>query len=256
MEKSLIHSVVPFPASYEASVIPEPGIGAFDLPTALVTPKSSSVLKLDSFVSSRRSYKLNAPLFQSCSKCIRIISFVTDQMLGCFSKLIDRLLNQCYLMWGGRGNGHSQRNTSAICHHHELGALSSLRFPDFWAPFFAETKVPSMKTSAQSIWPFLSSLRIKVRQIFSQTPCSSQSFSRLQQVLGLGYFSGKSFHLAPVRRIQRIPSKTNRLFFQGLPLLFSFGSSGPISFHCFSVTYIARLIGLIPPMNLLSANHL
>jgi hypothetical protein len=39
-------------------------------------------------------------------------------------------------------------------------------------------------------------------------------------------------------------------------LLFSFGSNGPISFHCFSVTYIARLIGLIPPMNLLSANHL
>lgn len=255
MEKSLIHSVVPFPSGYETSVIPEPGIGAFDLPAAFVTPKGPSILKLDSLVSSGRSDKLNAPFFQSCSKCIRIIGFVTHQMFGRFAKLIDRLLNKRYLMWTGRGKGHSQRNTSAIRHHHELGALSSLRFPDFGAPFFAETNVPSMKTSAQSIWPFLSSLRMKVRQIFSQTPCSSHSFSRLQQVLGLGYFSGKSFHLAPVRRIQRIPSNTNRLFFQGLPLLFSFGSSGPISFHCFSVTYIARLIGL-PPMNLLSANQL
>jgi hypothetical protein len=159
-------------------------------------------------------------------------------------------------MWTGRGNGHSQRNTSAIRHNHELGALTPLGFPDFWAPFFAETNVPSIKHSLQSIWPRLSSLRIKVRHIFSQTPCSSHIFNRLQQVLGLGYFSGRSFHLAPVRRTQRIPSKTKRLFCQGRPLLFNFGSNGSISFHCFSVKYIARLIGLIPPMNLLSANHL
>ena len=256
MEKSLIHLIVPFPSNHKASVISKPSIGAFDLPATSVTSERPSILKLYSFVRSGWSDKFNAPLFQSCSKCVRIIGFVTHQMFGRFAKLINRLLNERYLMWTGRGKGHSQRNTSAICHHHELGALSSLRFPDFWAPFFAETKVPSMKTSAQSIWPFLSSLRMKIRQIFSQTPCSSQSFNRLQQVLGLGYLSGKSFHLAPVRRIQRIPSNTNRLFFQGLPLLFSFGSSGPISFHCFSVTYIARLIGLIPPMNLLSANHL
>ena len=171
-----MHSIVPFPMGHEAPVIPEPSIGAFDLPAASVTPKGPSILKLDSFISSGRSDKLNAPFFQSCSKCIRIIRFVAHQMFGCFAKLIDRLFNKRYLMWTGRGKGHSQRNTSAIRHHHELGALSSLRFPDFWAPFFAETKVPSMKTSAQSIWPFLSSLRIKIRQILSQTPCSSQSF--------------------------------------------------------------------------------
>ena len=256
MEKSLIYSIVPFPTDHKAPVISKPGIGAFDFPATPVTPKSSSILKLYSFVSSRRSYKLNTPFFQSCAKCIRIIRFVTHQMFGRFAKLIDRLLNKRYLMWTGRGKGHSQRNTSAIRHHHELGALSSLRFPDFWAPFFADTKVPSIKHSLQSIWPRLSSLQMKVRQIFSQTPCSSHSFNRLQQVLGLGYFSGKSFHLAPVRRIQRMPSTTNRLFFQGRPLLFSFGSNGSISFHCFSVKYIARLIGLFPPMNSLSANQL
>lgn len=256
MEKSLIHSVVPFPTGHKTPVISEPSVGAFDLPAASVTPKSSSILKLYSFVPSGRSHELNAPFFQPCSKCVRIISFVTHQMFGCFAKLINRLFNKRYLMWTGRGKGHSQRNTSAIRHHHELGALSSLRFPDFWAPFFADTKVPSMKHSLQSIWPRLSSFRMKVRQIFSHTPCSSHNFNRLQQVLGLGYFSGKSFHLAPVRRIQRMPSITNRLFFQGRPLLFSFGSNGPISFHCFSVKYIARLIGLIPPMNSLSANQL
>ena len=159
-------------------------------------------------------------------------------------------------MWTGRGKGHSQKNTSVIRHHHELGTLPPLGFTDFWASFFSDTKVLSTKHSLQSIWPRLSSFRMKVRQVFSQTPCSSHSLNRLQQVLGLGYFSGKSFHLAPIRRIQRLPSSTNRLFFQGRPLFFSFGSNGPISFHCFSVKYIARLIGLIPPMNSLSANHL
>ena len=255
MEKSLIHSVVPFQTGYKAPVIPEPSTGAFDFQATSVTPKRSSILKLYSFVPSGRSRKLNTPFFQPCSKCVRIVSFVTHQMFGGFAKLIDCLFYKRYLMWTGRGKGHSQRNTSAICHHHELGTLPPLGFPDFWAPFFANTKVPSMKHSLQSIWPRLSSFRMKVRQIFSQTPCSSHSFNRLQQVLELGYFSGKSFHLAPVRRIQRMPSITNRLFFQGRPLLFSFGSNGPISFHCFSVKYIARLIDL-PPMNPLSANQL
>ena len=244
MEKSLIHFVVPFPACHKAPVISKPSIGAFDFPAALVTPKSPSILKLYSFVLPRRRHKFNASVFKFFSEGIRIISFVTHQMLGCFPELINRLFNQRYLMWTGRGNGHSQRNTSAVRHNHELGALATLGFPDFWAPFFAETKVPSIKHSLQSIWPLLSSLRIKVRHIFSQTPCSSHNFNRLQQVLGLGYFSGRSFHLAPVRRIQRMPSKTKRLSFQGRPLLFNFGSSGSTAFHCFSVKYIARLIGL------------
>jgi hypothetical protein len=43
------------------------------------------------------------------------------------------------------------------------------------------------------------------RQIFSQTPCSSQSRSRRQQVEGRGYFSGKSCHRAPLRKVHRIP---------------------------------------------------
>jgi len=155
--------------------------------------------------------KLCAPLLQLGPEGVRIIRFVANKVLRRLPKLIDRLLDKRYLMWGGRGNGYPQRNTSA-----------------------------------QSIWPFLSSLLMKIRQTFSQTPCSSHNFNRLQQVLGLGYFSGKSFHLAPVRRIQRMASNTNRLSFQGLPLFFSFGSNGPISFHSFSVMYIARLIGLYP----------
>ena len=252
MEKSLIHFIVPFPACDKASVIAKPGNRPFDLPTAFIAPERSAVLKFLSFVLPRRRNKLNALLLKIFSKLIRVICFVSNQTLGFFAQLINRFINQCHLMWTGRGKGHSQRNTLAISHHHELRPLAPLGFPDFWAPFFAETKVPSIKHSAQSISPFLSSFLIKVRQIFSHTPSSSHSLSRLQQVLGLGYFSGKSFHRAPVLKIQRIPSSTKRLFFQGRPLLFNFGSNGSISFHCFSVKYIARLMGFITSMSPLS----
>jgi len=243
MEKSLIHFVVMFPTGNKPSVIAQPCNGPFNFPTALVTSEGTSILKFAFSAASIWNDQLNSLLSKSLTKFLRIISFVTHQVLGCFTKLINRLFNKSYLMWTGRGNGHSQRNTLAIRHHHELGTLAPLGFADFWAPFFAETNVPSIKHSLQSIWPLLSSLRIKVRHIFSQTPCSSHIFNRLQQVLGLGYFSGRSFHLAPVRRIHRMPSKTKRLFFQGRPLLFNFGSNGSITFHCFSVKYIARLIG-------------
>jgi hypothetical protein len=69
-------------------------------------------------------------------------------------------------------------------------------------------------------------------------PWSSQSRKRRQQVLGEGYRSGKSFHRAPLRSTQRIPSKQGRLAI-GLgppnaePL--GNGNSGAINAHCASV---------------------
>ena len=257
MEKSLIHFVVMFPASNKAPVVAEPSDGAFNLPASFITPESSAILGLRfAPILPVWSHKLDTLFSKFGAKLIRVIRFVTHQSFGFLAQLINRLVNQRYLMWTGRGKGHSQRNTLAISHHHELRTLAPLGFSDFWAPFFADTKLPSIKHSAQLIWPRLSSLLMKVRQIFNQTPSSSHILSRLQQVLGLGYFSGRSFHLAPVRKIQRIPSSTKRLFCQGRPLLFSSGKSGSISFHCFSVRYTARLIGLFPPMYLLSANQL
>src|SRR5262249_18545773 len=109
-------------------------------------------------------------------------------------------------------------------------------------PFLAGMKVASMKHSLQRIRPrSLSSVR-KVLQILSQTPCSSHSFRRRQQVLGLAYSSGRSTQRAPVRRIQRIPSKTFRLFAQGRPLLRCRGSSGAIFSHCRSEMSFWRAI--------------
>jgi hypothetical protein len=61
-----------------------------------------------------------------------------------------------------------------------------------------------------------------------------------QQVEGLEYLFGKSAQGAPVRRTQRIPSKTLRLSAQGLPPFFDFlgfGNNASIFFHCSFVNF-------------------
>ena len=64
-----------------------------------------------------------------------------------------------HVVW--QRNGHSQRNTSPIWHHHGLGTLAPLGFADFLGPLFTETNVPSIKHSLQLNWIFLSSLCMK-----------------------------------------------------------------------------------------------
>jgi hypothetical protein len=165
-------------------------------------------------------------------------------------------VRQRHLMRGGRVKGHSQRNTLAVRQNHELRALAPLGFADFRPPFLAGMKLPSMKHSAHWIWLFLSNSWMKARQTLSQRPVSSHIRRRLQHVLGLGYFSGKSFHRAPVRKIQRMPSNTRRLSFQGLPLLFNLGSRGSIFRHCQSLKYTARLIGAPPISHCIKKRYL
>lgn len=257
MEKSLIHFVVMFPSSYKTSVVAKPSNSTFDFPSASISSQCSTVLGLGFTAPlAMRRHKLNALLLEFFAKAIRIISFVTDHSLRFFTQTLNRFMGQFHFRRTGRVKGHSQRNTLAVCQYHELRALATLGFADFEAPFLAATKVPSIKLSPHWIRLFLSKVSINLRQIFNHVPSSAHILSRLQHVLGLGYLSGKSFHRAPVRRIHKIPSRVSRLFFHGRPLLFSLGNSGSMRFHCFSVKYIARLIGLVPPMNLLSANHL
>src|SRR6202166_2939970 len=120
----------------------------------------------------------------------------------------------------------SQRNTLAVDHHHPLRPLAPLGFSDSAAPFFAEAKLPSKKDSLQSSCPRSFNSLKNVRQIFNQTPCSSQSRSRRQQVEGCGYFSGNSCKRAPLRRIHRIPSSTWRFSIHGRPPLRCGGGLG------------------------------
>jgi hypothetical protein len=111
----------------------------------------------------------------------------------------------------------SQRKTRAVDHHHPLRSLAPLGLADPGAPFFAGAKLPSRKASLQLIWCRSLSSPRKVRQIFSQTSCSSQSRNLRQQVEGEGNSSGKSCQRAPLRNIHKMPSSTLRSGAGGRP---------------------------------------
>lgn len=235
MHKSLIHLIVGFPTNYQTSVVAQPRHRSFNFPSMSIAAKRSTILNFFTRTISWRYDQINSAAFKICSQAFRIVSFVADQTLGLTRQFSDRCLDRDLFVRTCSVKGHCQRNSFAVRHHHKLRTLATPCVVDFRAPFLATIKWPSIKHCAHWIRRRLSNSRMKLSQIFSQTPWSSQSLKRLQQVLGLGYCFGKSFHRAPLRNTQRIPSRTSRFFFQGRPLLFNLGNNGSIFSHCFSL---------------------
>src|SRR6202521_643020 len=212
-----------------------------------------------------RHDQFDTPLPQAFAQRIAVIGFVGDyphRLLPRSARVMtppypdrrERRFRECDFPRGCRVKGVSQRNTAAVDHHHPLRPLAPLGFSDSAAPFFAGAKLPSKNDSLHfNCWRSFSSLR-NVRQMFNQTPRSSQSRNRRQQVEGCGNFSGKSCQRAPLRKIQRIPSSTRRFSIHGRPplrCLGGLGSKGAIFFHCASVSNAPdRAIG--PPSALLT----
>ena len=225
--------------------ISEPRKRSFNPPSFSIAPQLSAVLRLGLFpVTSMRNDQVYFQVFKLLTKWIGVVSFICDKSFRplfrattAWARNVDRFqcfFGQLYFRWRGRGKEASQRNTLAVDHHHPLCALSLFGFSNARAPFFAGAKLPSIKASSQSSTPFSSSMERNLRHTSSQTPWSSQSRNRRQQVEGLGYRSGKSCHRAPVRRIHNMPSKTSRLSVGGRPPFGFFrgsGSSGCSSFH-------------------------
>jgi hypothetical protein len=114
--------------------------------------------------------------------------------------------------------------------------------------------VASTNASSQSRTPFSSSSERKTRHMSLRTPASYQSLRRRQHVEGSGYSVGRSRHLAPVLRTQRIPSKQARSSAGGRPPLGLGGRggiNGLIFSHCSSVNIGFRTPIGSPPMSLL-----
>src|SRR5579883_1143577 len=250
----------------QATEVPQPGEGALDRPASLVAPEHTAVLRrLAVAVRAMRRDQQDAPPSQPLAQRVAVIALVGNHphrflprtarpMPPAYADRGERRLREPDFRRGRRTKVVPQRNSAAVDHPHPLPPLASLGFADFEAPFLAGAKLPSRNDSLQSNCArSFSSLR-NARQIFNQTPCSSQVRSRRQQVEGWGYFSGKSCQRAPLRRIQRMPSSTWRFSIQGRPPrrdLGNFGSKGAIFFHCASVSNgPLRAIG--PPSALLT----
>jgi hypothetical protein len=235
-------------AHYQASKITKPCKCALHLPALSISSELSAILRLIIFSVSAVWYNhIYFQMLKALSKWITVISLIADQPLRSLfrptsartrnANRVKSLFGKLYFRRGCRGKDASQRNTLAVDHHHPLCSFALFGFSNASAPFFAGAKLPSMKASSQSSSPFASSMDRNLRHTSSQTPWSSQRRSRLQHVAGLGYRSGKSCHLAPVRSTHNMPSSTCRLSILGRPpfrLALGLGSSGSSSFHCSS----------------------
>ncbi len=236
---------------HQTSEVAEPTDGALDDPAPSATPQLAPVLRgRTNTILLVWADQLDAAAPQAVPQRIAVVGFVGNHPRGLLPgppgtmppPYVDRRqrpLCEPDFRRGCRVKVVSQRNTRAVDHHHPLRPLAPLGFSDSAAPFFAGAKLPSRNDSLHfNCWRSFNSLR-NARQMFNQTPCSSQSRSRRQHVEGCGYFSGKSCHRAPLRRIHRIPSSTRRFSIHGRPprrCLGGLGSKGAILFHCASVS--------------------
>ena len=266
MKKSFVDDNRAIVANDQAAIIAEPSEGAFYLPAPPVAAQRSAILggRLAA-IPAMRNDQFNASRGQLRAQRIAVKGtignypphFLTGPsaaMLPGHADRRERFFREPDFVGGRRVKLLSQRNTLAVDHHHPLRALAPLGFSDFRAPFFAGAKLPSRNDSLQSSCSRWFNSAKKARQMVSQIPCSSQSRNRRQQVLGEGNSSGKSCQRAPLRKIQRIPSRTLRAFAGGRPPrrdLRTGGSKGWIFSHWASVsTRPYRAIG--PPSALLS----
>jgi hypothetical protein len=237
------------PSYHQSSVITYPGKSPLSRPAAFITAHFTAIVIFFVFIIPPiRADHIYTPFSQTLPQGITVISFIPDQTVGFLLRPASLFSGDCYGIQGflrefdfARGRRRKvvpQRNSLAVDHHHPLRALPPLGWPDTVAPFLAGAKLPSINASLQSNCCFSSSSPKKARQILSHTPCSSQTFSRLQQVDAEGYCFGKSAHGAPVRSTHNIPSKTPLLFAQGRPPCFptgTLGNNASIFSHCASV---------------------
>jgi len=251
MKECAINKNTPIPTHDEAATVADPGEGTFNSPAFLVTTQFSAVMILFSLVViSIRANQFNAALGQSFPQWIAVIALISNQSLRVLSGATapltrdsdrtQRFFKERDFAGARRRQVVPQRNSLAVDHHHPLRAFAPLGWPNAGAPFFAGAKLPSTNDSLQSSWPRSSSSARNARQALTQISCSSQSLNRRQQVDALAYCFGISAHGAPVRKTQRIPSNTFRLFTQGRPpfrFSLGLGKKGSTFTHCSSVNF-------------------
>jgi len=252
MKECTIYNNIAIPADNKAPGICQPRECPLNLIAAPVTPQLTAIMVLLLLVIIPvGANKFDAPIGQASAKRVTVITFVGNKPFGILpwtasvftrhNDIIQRFFKERRLVRGRRVQVVPQRNSLAVDHHHPLRAFPPLGFPDAGAPFLAGAKLPSINDSLQSSCFFSSSSERNTLHAVIHTSCSSHSFSLRQHVEGLGYSLGRSCQGAPVRNIQRMPSKTLRLFAQGLPpflLALGFGKSFSSLLHCSSVSSI------------------
>lgn len=230
----------------EPPEVVEPADGAFDFPTASVTPELATVLcPFANTFPTVRADEINASFGKPLAQRIAIGSFVVDQLVGDVGRRrrIQQRLDKIHFGVVGCLDVDRQRQPLGVGQDHDLGPLATLGLADMFAPFLAGENVPSAKPSRQSILPRLSSLRSNRFQAWSSVPLAVHPTKRRQQVAYEGKRGGKSFQRAPLRSIHKTPSKQARGSAIGRPPLMlglGFEKRSAISSQCSSLSSACR----------------
>jgi len=192
----------------------QPGEKPFDFPAAFIPPQLPSVL---SFwlrpVAAMWRDQLNAVLFQKIIiELVTVIGFVANEFfrLSGNEKAVKCRFRQRHFMRRSTCKAGGDRKTGSVRNCHDPAPFAPFCPPDCIAPFFAETKLPSMNASRRSMPPRSCKSTANSSTMRRNTPAFLQCWNRRWQVWCGGYRSGKSFHGAPVRSTHKMPFSTSR----------------------------------------------
>ena len=238
-----------FVSHHESAKVLQPGKQSFDLPASAVATQYAPILgRWPRSILPVRGDELNALFRERRVQRIAVVGKIPDQSFGRIvgEALLDSVLSKGDFMRTSRRRVDGDRSASAVCHCHELRTLAPLGLADASAPFFALTKVASMKHSAKSSLPRLRSSSANASTICLNTPERTHCCKRRWQVWYGGKRPGKSCQRAPERKIHKIPFSTSRSSRLGLPLPSSrrdgSGINGSMISHCLSFNSSRRPI--------------
>jgi hypothetical protein len=235
--------VVIFPAGQYPAELVQPCKQAFNLPSPLVATQYTAILGgwPDATFPVRCDH-LNAVDSEFFIERITVIGTIPNKSLGQShsDNLIDGSFDKGDFMWASRSRVHGEWKTCSVRNGHELRTFAALGLSHFAPPFFATTKVPSMKHSDRSISPRACKSSASASSRWRSVPSLTHWLKRRKQVAYDGNRSGKSAQAAPVRRIHSTPSMTARSSCStGLPRpsarCLGEGIKGASTAHCSSV---------------------
>jgi hypothetical protein len=173
------------PTGNHAFELVEPGECPLDLPSSFVSTQRATVLtgRLDPVLAVWRN-QFNAALCQLLIERITVVGAIPNKSSGPSHRdsFIEGSFDKGDFMWASRSRVHGEWNTMSVSNNHELRTLAPLDLSHFGSPFFATTKVPSMKHLERSIRPVSSRCRARFSRICSITPDLTQRVKRLKQV--------------------------------------------------------------------------
>ena len=165
--------------------IMHPGKESFNMPSSAISSQSTAILgRRFSSILLVRSDKLNAFGSKHLIQRITVVGSVPDQSLRLLidKAFFESILDKGDFMRRSRRSVQGDRKTRAICHCHELRTLTPLGLSDSEAPFFATTKVASIKHSLRSNLPRSRRSVASASRMLRNTPELTHSWNLRWQV--------------------------------------------------------------------------